>query len=417
MKENRQFEFKSEVSNTFLKTVSAFSNFGTGEIKFGILDDGQVCGIKNPESACLDIENRINDTITPKPDFTLSVEQKTHVITLRVFEGPYKPYLYRGKAYRRSATSSIEVDRLELNRLTLEGSNLYYEGLPCGLKELEFHYFSQKVKEKLGISQVTDDVFRTFGFYTDDRKWNNAAALFSDRNPFHGIDIARFGQSISMILERETLSGISIFEQYDRACQMFRRNYQYEEIVGSERIRKELIPESAFREAVANALVHRTWDIDSHIRISMFPDRIEISSPGGLPKGITKEEYLAGNISNLRNPVIGNIFFRMHYIEMFGTGIRRIIESYRTYANQPVFNVMDQSITIVLPVLRKTFDVNVDEQKIIDLFGGTRNLSSREIAGALGWRKDKAIRLLNALMAKNYLKTIGNGRSTRYCLN
>ena len=86
-----------------------------------------------------------------------------------------------------------------------------------------------------------------------------------------------------------------------------------------ERKTVDLIPEAAFREAVANALVHRNWDIRAHVRIAMYSDRIEVKSPGGLPSGITKEEYMNGDISCLRNPILGNVFFRLHYIEMFGT--------------------------------------------------------------------------------------------------
>ena len=50
-----------KVTNSFLKTVSAFSNFGTGKILFGVADDGAVIGIDNPDQKCLDIENRITD--------------------------------------------------------------------------------------------------------------------------------------------------------------------------------------------------------------------------------------------------------------------------------------------------------------------------------------------------------------------
>ena len=70
MKENKNLEFKSAVTNSFLKTVSAYSNFGEGMILFGVNDDGSVCGIKNLQQTCLDIENRINDSIIPKPDFS-----------------------------------------------------------------------------------------------------------------------------------------------------------------------------------------------------------------------------------------------------------------------------------------------------------------------------------------------------------
>ena len=79
----------------------------------------------------------------------------------------------------------------------------------------------------------------------------------------------------------------SVLKQYDTAVSMIKRYYQYEEISEIERKKIDLIPETAYREAIANALIHRDWSINSHIRISMFPDRIEIKSPGGLPNGIT----------------------------------------------------------------------------------------------------------------------------------
>ena len=96
---------------------------------------------------------------------------------------------------------------------------------------------------------------------------------------------------------------------------MFRKYYQYEKIEGAERKCIDKIPEKAFREAIANALIHRMWDIPASIKVSMYADRIEISSPGGLPAGISEEEYLNGQISILRNPIIGNVFFRLKYIE------------------------------------------------------------------------------------------------------
>ncbi len=81
----------------------------------------------------------------------------------------------------------------------------------------------------------------------------------------------------------------------------------------------DLVPEEAFRESVANALIHRAWDLNANIRISMYDDRIEITSPGGLINGITKDEYITGMISMLRNPIISNIFYRLGIVEIFGT--------------------------------------------------------------------------------------------------
>ena len=329
MKESKTLELKEIVNNTFLKTVSAYANFNTGKIVFGVKDSGEIVGIKKPETTCLDIENKINDSIKPKPDFTLNIDKKTRVITLLVKEGMFKPYLYKGKAYRRSDTSTVEVDQIELKRLILLGENLYFEELPIDDEDLSFNYLFKELEEKLSIKDYTKDVLKTLGLINNDNKYNNAAALLSDKNKFPGIDIIKFGATINDILYRNTISNVSILEQLNDAEKVFRNYYVVEEIKGMKREKKFLIPLEAFRETVANALVHRTWDVVSNIRIAMYDDRIEIYSPGGLPAGLSKEEYLNGFISTLRNPIIANVFFRLGIIEKFGTGILRIKESYR----------------------------------------------------------------------------------------
>lgn len=70
---NKKVVYKKEVSKTYLKTVSAFANYNDGEIVFGITDNFNVVGIDNPIEACLNIENQINDSIKPKPDFSLKI--------------------------------------------------------------------------------------------------------------------------------------------------------------------------------------------------------------------------------------------------------------------------------------------------------------------------------------------------------
>ena len=414
MKESRSLEFKQDLNSNYLKTVSAFSNFGGGTILFGVDDEGNSVGVSDPDHASMDLENRINDSIHPKPDYSISVNRRTNVISLTVSEGRFKPYLYKGKAYRRSDTATVEADQVELRRLTLEGENLYYEALPYQDGELCFEYLESKLKERLGIAGISDDILRTFGLINRQKQYTVAAALFADQNPYPGIDVVRFGPSISIILDRETFSGVSVLQQYDGAVEAFRRNYQYEKIAGISRETVDMIPETAFREAVANALVHRTWDINAQIRISMYSDRLEISSPGGLPKGISKEEYMNGAISCLRNPMVGNVFFRLHYIEMFGTGVRRIMEAYQHAVRKPDFQISENSITVTLPVLQATPAVTADGRKVVDLLSGGLILSSREIAEQLGWSKDKTIRTLNALHAGGYIQKTGSGRGTKY---
>ena len=414
MKESRELELKSTITNTFLKTVSAFSNYNTGKIIFGVDDTGQIIGLENIEELCLDLENKINDNISPKPDFRFIKDTKKNIITLIVEEGFNKPYLYKGKAYKRNDTSTVEVDKVELNRLTLLGLNQYYEELKARKQDLEFKVLKKELEEKLSLKDFSKDILKTLNLYDDKNGYNNAAELFADKNNFAGVDIAKFGKNIDEILDRNLFINMSIISQFQKTLEVFNRYYKYEQILGSERIEKELIPEKAFRETIANALIHRTWDVNYNIRVSMYEDKIEISSPGGLPSGISEKEYLNGQISQLRNPILANIFFRLKYIEMFGTGIRRINESYKDYSVKPAFEIFENSIKITLPIITTRLFLTTDEKIVMDILEKGAILSSSEILKMTELKKDKLNRLLKKLIQKNYIDVIGNGRGTKY---
>ena len=414
MKESRELELKSTITNTFLKTVSAFSNYNTGKIIFGVDDNGKIVGLENIEELCLDLENKINDNISSKPNFKFIKDKKKNIITLIVEEGMNKPYLYKGKAYKRNDTSTVEVDKIELNRLTLLGLNQYYEGLKARNQDLEFNILKKELEEKLFLNNFSKDILKTLNLYDEKNGYNNAAELLADKNTFSGTDIAKFGKNIDEILDRNLFTNISIISQFQNTLEVFNRYYKYEQILGSERIEKELIPEKAFREVIANALIHRTWDVNSNIRISMYEDKIEISSPGGLPSGISEKEYLNGQISQLRNPILANIFFRLKYIEMFGTGIRRINESYKDYSVKPAFEIFENSIKITLPIITTRLFLTTDEKIVMDILEKGAILSSSEILKMTELKKDKLNRLLKKLIQKNYIDVIGNGRGTKY---
>ena len=413
MRESKSLEYKESVTNTFLKTVSAYANYGTGEIIFGVTDDGKVIGINDPEKTCLDIENRINDSIDPVPDYSLSINGRTSVITLTVAEGIHKPYLYKAKAYRRNDSATIAVDRLELSRLVLEGQNRTFEELPASDQQLEFRTLKDKLTEVLHIESFSLDTLKTLELYNDSIGFNKAAELLSDRNRFCGTDIVRFGENISMILDRETLEHRSLLLQYEQALGMYRKYYQYEQVKGSTREKVFLIPEEAFREAIANALVHRTWDVDANINVAMFPDKIEVTSPGCLPQGVSEADFLKGGISIPRNRIIAGVFFRLHLIERFGTGIRRINESYAGSRVKPIFETTDNTIRITLPVIQENNDLNADENTVYNLLKG-KLLPSSVITEQTGFGKSKTVSILKNLVKNGYIRVYGNGRGTKY---
>lgn len=414
MRESKYLEYKENLtSNTFLKTVSAYANYGEGKIIFGIDDAGIVIGISDPVNECLNLENKINDSIKPVPEYNLEIQDDSTII-LTVFEGMYKPYLYKGKAYKRNDSSTIEVERLEYNRLVLEGSNLSFEELTSSDQQLTFSKLSTELIRVMGIEQLTKDILKTLELYSDQNGFNNAAALLADNNHFKGIDVIRFGDSIDEIMERKTFENFSILSQMEQSIQMFHQYYRYEKIEGMERKSVDKIPEKAFREAVANALVHRMWDIPTSIKISMYPDKIEISSPGGLPAGLSEDEYLNGQISLLRNPIIGNVFFRLKYIEKFGTGIMRINYAYKNTLVKPEYRIFSNSIRIILPVIKSDYKLNEAEKRLINILTDSGSMTRNEIEKAAEMEKSKTIRILNGLIDKNIIHKKGMGRATKY---
>ena len=212
MRETRNLEFKETITSTFLKTVSAFSNYDGGIILFGVDDDGNIKGLSDIIKACLDIENKINDTISPQPDYVLEPNEVNKTIKLIVKSGLQKPYLYKSKAYKRNDSATIEVDTLEFSRLVLEGKNISFEELPYKDQNLTFHFLEEQLEKTIQINSFNLDTLKTLNLYDNNNGYNNAAGLLADTNDFPGVDIIKFGESISIIQKRITFDHMSILE-------------------------------------------------------------------------------------------------------------------------------------------------------------------------------------------------------------
>lgn len=414
-RETNNLEYKINMKNTFLKTVSAYANYGNGKILFGVNDDGIVVGLDDIIDKALDLENRINDSIEPIPSYKIEINEKDRIIILRVEEGIHKPYYYKNKAYKRSDSSTVEVDRVELNRLILENINRNFEDLPAENQDLTFNYLKKSLIENLNIQKMNLDILKTLNLYSDKLGYNKAAELLSDDNIYPMIDIARFGESIDIFLNRERIENKSLLKAFNRALEIFRDNYTYEVIDESTRKKIEKIPEKAFREALANGIVHRTWDLNSSVRISMFKDKIEITSPGGLPAGLSEMEYLKGQISILRNPILANIFYRLNYIEQFGTGIRRINYAYEPSLVKPEYKLLENTITVILPVYVESLEfLGEEEQLIYQILRENKEMSRSEVESKSGFSKYRILRILNKLIDENMIEKIGKSVNTKY---
>lgn len=428
--ETKYIEFKKEYASSLLKTVSAFANYHDGKIILGVGDAGEVTGIANLTQLRLNIENAINDNIDPRPYFEMSIKEiaSKAVLVLKVLKGDCTPYYYKNKAYKRSDTSSVEVDRFELGKLILEGQNFSYEELESKNQVLEFGYLGKKFREKKRINSLSVDILKSLELIRNE-KYTNAAALLSDGNPLDNssIMLVKYSKELMNINDRLNLNRISIIEQFDQCLNFYYKHISVQETIsGPYRETREEIPVVAYREAVANAIIHRDYMAPGDIKIEIFEDRVEIISPGGLPAGISEEEYVEGRLSVMRNRIIADIFLRLGIIEKLATGIRRIKEHYIGYLHQPEFSVKENSIKVVLPKATNEkigevpdVEYNVlrnDERKIIDYIKQHGEITRKIAEGLLKKGKTQTYNTLKSLLERRYIVSFSRGKNTRYFL-
>ena len=421
-KESAFLELKERLSDSFLKTVSAYANYSDGRIVFGVSDDGTIIGISDAAELRLHIENKINDCINPRPRFRLEVQEVDGkiLVVLYVFQGKNAPYYYNQTTYKRTDTSTVPVDRSEIRRLVMRGVEQSYDQLISPETELEFTILEGELKREIGLQFFSDDTLRTLGLVVDD-EYTRAAELLADKNKNSrsATSIVRFGKTRSEFMDRRTLTYQSLLAQYRGALEMFDRWYApYEEVVGFRRIERIQIPREAYREGVANALVNRRYDVNGSVQVAMYEDRVEIISPGGLPEGMSEATYLYSQISIPRNTVIADVFHRLHIIEKFGTGIDRIRDEYIGFISQPQFEITSDFTRVVLPVI----DYNSEPQElslgesILVLLSEKGTVSRADIEERTGFKRTRILQELKQLLDAEMIETTGNNRGTQYRL-
>ncbi|AVQ21764.1 AAA family ATPase [Fusobacterium necrophorum] len=430
MQETKQLEYKEKYSKEeCLKSVSAFSNEEGGSIIFGISDEGKVLGIEDTDFLRLQIENAIQDTVMPRPYFSLKeeVRENKKIVILEIMPGYDVPYYYKGKAYCRADTGSRPMDARQIQMLLSKRRPLPFEEKVSLEKKLNFQNLERRLKERLHLQNFNEDTLRTLGLM----KYQNylySAELLADENSlsFSGIDIVRFGENENIFLDRLTLRKKSLLIQYEKALEFFDKWYApYEEVIGFYREKRIPVPREAFREAIVNALVHRRMDVNALIHVAMYPDKIEITSPGSLPDGITKKEFLEGRLSVLRNVTIAEVFHRLGLMEAFSTGIKRMKEEYKNYVEEVQFMISESYVTVVLPKIQyqnqnkrliKNLEKNIGnrEQEILQIISSREKITRRELEEMTGLKKSVIGEKLVKLQKEKKIEKLGSGRFISY---
>lgn len=439
MLEGKNIEFKRQYTDDIKYAVLAFANTEGGTLYIGINDDGSVEGVENPDAVMLQVMNMIRDTI--RPDITVAVDCSTelmenkHVVVLTIQRGIARPYYLANKGIRpagvyvRQRASSVPASETAILQMIKESSGDVYEEARSLNQNLTFKeaeaYFAKK------HLQFGDVQKRTLQLISADGTYSNLGMLLSDQC-ISIIKLAVFeGSKKTVFHDRKELSG-SLFKQLEDAYAYINQfNYTRSEFPGLERVDTRDYPPEAVREALLNAVIHREYGIGGPTLISIFDDRIEFVTIGGLVKGLSLADIKLG-VSMLRNKNLANVFYRLHLIEAYGTGLLKIDECYVDCAVKPQLLATDNAFKLVLPNINfaakrvknysladesKTASKKEERYQIVLELARQNSLVTRSmIEKALHVSTSTAVLVLKKMLQLGLLKKYGEGRNVSYSL-
>ena len=427
-KESSLVELKRELNKDFKKEIIAFANTDGGEIFVGIDADGSVFGIDDSEAVMEQIGSMIRDGI--KPDLTayssidsFSEEGKS-IVRVAILRGTKRPYHLTDKGLKssgvfiRHGVSSVPASDEMIRQMLKESDGVHYDQSRSVQQELTFAYAKDYFK-KSGL-EFSDDKKRSLGLIDEDGYFTNAALLLSDQCP-HSIKCAVYeGVGKTKFKLRKEFYG-SVLKQMDEAYDFLDLNNNLNSVLdGLKRVDYPDYPKYALREALMNTIVHRDYDYTGSTIINIFDNRIEFVSLGGLVKGITMDDILGG-VSQPRNTVIAALFYRLELIEAYGTGIQRIIESYDSFLQKPIFRPAPASFVVVLPkvdyrAIAQGGDSLSCEDAILDYLSKSDYVTRKDVELMLGKPKFAVLPILNSLLDSGKIAKEGSARAVRYRL-
>lgn len=431
--ETETVELKSIVLDDIKKEIIAFANCDGGTVYVGVADDGTVLGVENADECALQISNMVRDAV--KPDVTMFIHYETmdcegkSIVAVYVQRGTNRPYYLAKKGLRpegiyvRQGYSSVPATDTAIRQMIKETDGDSFENMRSLNQALTFAV-TKKEFEKRDIA-FGQPQMQTLKLVSSEGIYTNLGLLLSEQCPYT-IKAAVFeGRDQNVFKDRREFSG-SLMQQLNEAYDYIDfHNQTHATFQKLLRIDIRDYPEVAVREALLNSLVHRDYSFRASTLISIYDDRMEFVSIGGLLPGLELDDLMIG-VSVCRNPHLANVFYRLQLIEAYGTGMKKIMGAYTDALVQPQITTTNNAFKIVLPNVNATpketneigkavvpiWDSN--EEKILHFLREHQVITRKETQVLLGVSQSTAGRILKTMVDNNQLKQLGGSRTTRY---
>ena len=340
MPEQQNIEYKQSWHDDYLKWVCGFANAQGGVIFIGKDDNGNVVGVADYKKLMDDIPNKIRNTMGITEEVNLHEEDGKYFI--EIVTHPYSvPISVRGRYYYRSGSTKQELTGAALNEFLLKKSGKTWDDVIEA--RATFDDIDEKtVKIFLAASQNTGRLPENDGLdlpelfeklrLTENGQLKRAAIILFGKDPgkFYPsiyVKIGRFGKDDTDIIFQETEEG-NLIMLLQAVLNQLNHKFLIRSIgfEGMHRIEKGEYPLPAIREMLLNALVHRNY-MGAPIQIRVYDDKISIWNEGSLPPGLTLAALKRSHSSRPRNPIIADVSFKGGYIDAWGRGTIKILDT------------------------------------------------------------------------------------------
>lgn len=370
--ESVTLEYKRELpakDKKVLKTFVAFANGGGGKVIFGVDNASlEIVGVPDDERARLQdaVTDMISDTCTPQiyPLFSWLVVDDKSLFVVEIPSSPQCPYYIKSEGlekgvYVRVGATTRRAEPAKVRELQLKGQNKTYDSVVehavSAATQEEIDKLCREIREYIGDSGKPVGLSQLLGWELLQKSGRsylptNAFRLLTGESiHFSGIQCAVFqGSERVNFLDRKEFHG-PVYEQLENAQRFLMQYLRCAAVI--EGIRREdvyEIPIAALRETIANAILHRNYLENAYIQVSVFDDRVEVLSPGGLFANLSREEMFSG-VSRLRNPLLASVFHRMRIVEQWGTGIRRVaLACENAKLPQPEYELTGDAVRVII---------------------------------------------------------------------
>ena len=341
--ENEVIEFKKttgELKEGIISIVSILNKHQGGKLYFGIKDNGEIIGQDVSSKTVREVSKAISENIEPKIYPVVNkVKLNDKDCILVEFEGDDIPYLAFGRAYMRVGDEDRQLSMKEIRKIILKDENeigkweskisdytiddideeLLKEFIEKGrkAKRINFPYTNkEEILKKLSLVNKNNELLNAgYILFAKEAKLEMQMAIFATETKLTFLDIDQvFG---------------NIFELIETGEGYIRKNIKWPvnfKSGGMERVEIPEIPLEAIREAIINSLIHRDFKNPKSNEVAIYKDRVEIFNPGEFPEGYKPEDFIKGEGSIPRNPLIANTLYLSKDIEKWGSGFRRITE-------------------------------------------------------------------------------------------